>query len=330
MAALASPRRRAGAAIGAVLATLLLFQSWYRLHSWLGVAVFIPWWLWAVLGVGRAPARGARRAHRRVGDRRGAGLRLLLPLRPRGDRSRAAAGAAPVGRGPRGMALPPIDLRRAGIVLGGSAVLSAPYWGPLILSVLRNGGQVGFNRFYTSDFVDVRFRFLTFDVVGVAMLFGLVSLLVTARRSTVSVALLALLAAAFVYYLADYVGVLANFPLLSTEANDVADAVLAAGAGIGAVQLWRAAHGSETLRARLGRSGITAIAAVTATVVGFSLAQTAVEAIPYVAQQRAARVPTAPARRLPARRRPARRELGRAHRHQRHPGLPAGVRLQLV
>jgi len=281
----------AGAAIGAVLGTLLLFQSWYRLHSWLGVAVFIPWWLWAVLGVGRAPARG--RVELVVASVIGGALVCVyyfpfvlgaIALVPLLALRRSAAS--------RGVALPPIDLRRAGIVLGGSAVLSAPYWAPLIFSVLRNGGQVGFNRFYTSDFVDVRFRFLTFDVIGVVMLFGLVSLLVTARRSTVSVALLALLAAAFVYYLADYVGVLANFPLLSTEANDVADAVLAAGAGIGAVELWRAAHGSETLRARLGRSGITAIAAVTAAVLGFSLAQTAVEAIPYVAQQRAARVPT--------------------------------------
>src|SRR5262249_32307025 len=165
-----------------------------------------------------------------------------------------------------------------------------PYWVPLALSVLRNGGQVGFNRFYTSDFVDVRFRFLTFDLIGVLMLFGLVSLLLTARRSSVSLALLALLGAAFVYYLADYVGVLSNFPLLSTEANAVADAVLAAGAGIGAVELWRAARASEALPARLGRSGITAIAAVVATVLGFSLAQTAVGAIPYVTQQRAARV----------------------------------------
>ena len=282
----------AGAAIGAVLATLLLFQSWYRLHSWLGVAVFIPWWLWAVLGVGRSPARS--RVELVAASVIGGALVCTyyfpfvlgaIALVPLLVLRRAAAS--------RGVALPPEDLRRAGIVLAGSAVLSAPYWAPLLVSVLRNGGQVGFNRFYTAGFVDVRFRFLTFDVIGVVMLFGLASLLVTACRSTVSLALLALLGAAFVYYLADYVGVLANFPLLSTEANDVADAVLAAGAGIGAVQLWRAAQGSEALRARLGRSGIAATAAVVATVLGFSLAQTAVEAIPYVAQQRAARVPTA-------------------------------------
>ncbi|HEV2308911.1 MAG TPA: hypothetical protein VGU73_00195, partial [Acidimicrobiia bacterium] len=192
----------------------------------------------------------------------------------------------------RGVALPPTDLRRAGVVLAGSAVLSAPYWAPLVLSLLRNGGQVGFNRFYTSGFVDVRFRFLTFDVIGVVMLFGLVALLVTARRSVVSLALLSLLGAAFVYDLADYVGILANFPLLSTEANDVADAVLAAGAGIGAVELWRAARASTALRDRLGPNGVTAIAAVTAAVLGFSLAQTAVAGIPYVTEQRDARLPT--------------------------------------
>ena len=280
----------ASAAIGVVLGTLLLFQSWYRLHAWLGVAVFIPWWLWAVLGVGRSPAR--RRVELVVAAVIGGALVCVyyfpfvlgvLALVPLLALRRPAAA--------RGVALPPGDVRTAGVVLAGSALVSTPYWVPLLVSVLRNGGQVGFNRFYTSGFVDVRFRFLTFDVIGVVLLFGLVSLLVTARRSPVSVALLTLLAAAFLYYLLDYVGVLANFPLLSTEANDVADAVLAAAAGIGAVELWRAARASEALRARLGRSGVAAMAAVTATVLGFSLAQTAVAAIPYVDQQRTAQVP---------------------------------------
>ena len=282
----------ATAAVGAVLATLVLFQSWYRLHSWLGVALFIPWWLWGVLGVGRTPAR--TRAELLVAAVIGAalvctyyfpfflGAIALVPLLALRRPARA-----------RGLDLAPRDLRSAGLVLGGSVVLSAPYWLPLVVSVVRDGGQVAFNRFYSQGVVDIRFRFLTFDVVGIVMLFGLGSLLVTARRSPVSLALLGLLAAAFVYYVADYVGILANFPLLSSEANDVADAVLAAGAGIGAVQLWRVARSSEALRARLGRRGVTAAATLTATILGFSLAQTAVTAIPYVTEQREARYPAA-------------------------------------
>jgi hypothetical protein len=118
-----------------------------------------------------------------------------------------------------------------------------------------------------------------------------VSLLVMARRSPVALGLLGLLGAAFVYYAADYVGVLANFPLLSFQANDMVDAILAAGAGLGALEVWRFARGSEALRARLGRGGVTATFGVLATVVAFSLAQSAVKHIPYVSEQRQSQVP---------------------------------------
>lgn len=279
------------AAIGAVLGGVLLFQPWYRPHAWLGVALFIPWWLWGVLGVGREPARS--RATLAVAAVLGAALfcvyyfpffigaiMLVLVLALR----RPAAA--------RGVALPPRDPKEAGLVLGGAALLSTPYWVPIVIAVLRNGAQVAFNRWYTPDYVDLRFRFLTFDVVGLAMLFGLVYLLVTARRSAVSRSLLGLLAASLVYYVADYAGVLANFPLLSFQTNDVVDAILAVGAGLGAAHVWRVARGSEPLRARLGRVGVTAVCSVAAVVVSLSLVQTAIKGIPYVTQQRQSQVPT--------------------------------------
>jgi galactan 5-O-arabinofuranosyltransferase len=279
------------AGIGAVLGGVALFQPWYRPHAWLGVALFIPWWLWGVLGVGREPARS--RVALVVAAVLGAALfcvyyfpfflgaiMLVLVLALR----RPAAA--------RGVALPPTDPKQAGLVLGGAALFSTPYWVPILVAVLRNGAQVAFNRWYTPDYVDLRFRFLTFDVIGLAMLFGLGYLLVSARRSPVSMALLGLLAAALVYYVADYAGILANFPLLSFQSNDMVDAVLAAGAGLGAAQLWRAARASEPLRARLGRGGVTAVLSVTAVVVSFSLLQTAVKDIPYVPQQRQSQEPT--------------------------------------
>jgi galactan 5-O-arabinofuranosyltransferase len=277
--------------IGAVIGGVLLFQPWYRPHAWLGVALFIPWWVWGVLGVGREPARS--RAALAVAAVLGAALfcvyyfpfflgAIMLVL--------ALALRRPAAR--RGIALAPANPKEAGLVLGGAALLSTPYWVPIIIAVLRNGAQVAFNRWYSPDYVDLRFRFLTFDVVGLAMLFGLIYLLITARRSTVSMALLGLLAASFVYYVADYAGILANFPLLSFQANDMVDAVLAAGAGLGAAHLWRIARVSEPLRARLGRGGVTAVFSVLAVVVAFSLAQTAIKAIPYVEQQRQSHEPT--------------------------------------
>jgi hypothetical protein len=46
----------------------------------------------------------------------------------------------------RGISLPPANPKEAGLVLGGAALLSTPYWVPIIITVLRNGAQVAFNR----------------------------------------------------------------------------------------------------------------------------------------------------------------------------------------
>jgi galactan 5-O-arabinofuranosyltransferase len=278
------------AGVAAVLGGTLLFQAWYRPMAWLGVALFVPWWLWGVLGVGRAPARSRRELV--VAAVIGAALfctyyypffigvlALLVTLAVR----RLAAA--------RGVELSPRDPKAAGFVLGGTAVLSAPYWLPLVVSIVRDGYQSNSNRYYIADFVDLRFRFLTFDVIGIVMLFGLGYLIVTARRSPVSLGLVGVLAATLVYYVADYVGVLAGLPLLSFESNQLVDAILGVGAGLGLVHLWRLARSSEALRARLGRGGVAAASWLGATILAFSLAQTAIKTIPYVDQQRTAQEP---------------------------------------
>jgi hypothetical protein len=280
-----------GAALGAVLGGALLFQAWYRPMAWLAVAVFVPWWLWAVLGVGRSPARS--RVELVVAAVVGAALActyyypfligvLMLVVLTLLRRPAAS----------RGVELPPRNPRAAGLVLGGTTVLSAPYWLPLLVSIVRDGYQSNSNRYYIADFVDFRFRFLTFDVIGVVMLIGLAYLVVTARRSPVSLALLGLLAATVVYYVADYVGVLANVPLLSFESNQIVDSILGVGAGLAAVHGWRLARSNEWLRARFGRGGVVAAAGLAAALLGFSLAQTAVKTIPYVTEQRNAEEPT--------------------------------------
>src|SRR6202043_3685806 len=117
-------------------------------HAWLGVALFIAWWLWGVLGVGRQPARS--RAALVVAAVLGAALfciyyfpfflgaiMLVLTLALR----RPAAA--------RGGKLPPENPKEAGLVLGGDALLSTPYWVPIVIAVLRNGAQVAFNRWYS-------------------------------------------------------------------------------------------------------------------------------------------------------------------------------------
>ncbi len=285
-------RRVVGEVSGAaaVLAGALVFQAWYRPMAWLVVALFVPWWLWGVLGVGRSPARS--RLELAVAAVIGAALLctyyfpfflgVLMLLVVLVLRRPAAA---------RGLALPPQNLRDTGLVLGGTAVLSSPFWLPLAVSVLRYGYQSSFNRYYVSDFVDLRLRFLTFDVPGIVMLVGLVYLLLTARRSPISLALLGLLAAGLLYYVAGYVGVLANVPILSFQADEVIDAILGAAAGLALVDGWQFLVGSEWLRARFGRAGVTTAAVVAGVLLAFSLAQSAVSSIPYVNEQRASVYP---------------------------------------
>src|SRR6478752_4746889 len=43
--------RRAAAVV--VLSSLTYFD-WYNAHLWLAIALFVPWWLWYVLGAGRS------------------------------------------------------------------------------------------------------------------------------------------------------------------------------------------------------------------------------------------------------------------------------------
>lgn len=280
------------AAVAVVVAGVLLFQNWFEWYSWLALAVFVPWWLWAVLGVGSRPPRS--RAALLVAALIGAALvatfyyyffiglaqlALLAVLRP-------IAARHGIDLGPR------VELRRAVTVLGGALVLSAVYWLPLLVSMVQHGAQTLNTRFYGPGVVDLDFRFLTFDLVGVLLLVGLVYLLVTALRSPVSMALVTLLASAYAWSVLGYVFVLLNAPVLSYRANDVIESVLAVGAGLAAVDLWRAASSSEAVRVRLGRAGHRLATLAVGGILVVALGQLAVEAIPYVTQQRAARVPT--------------------------------------
>jgi galactan 5-O-arabinofuranosyltransferase len=279
------------AGLGAVIGGALLFQNWYEWYAWLAVAVFVPWWLWSVLGVGpRAPrSRAALVVAALVGAALvgtyyyyffigATQLILLTALRPAAAR--------------RGLDIGPRSWRHAGVVLGGTVVLSAIYWLPVLVSMAEHGTQALSNRFYNGNFVDLHFPFLNFDLVGVLLLVGLAYLVVTAWRSPVSLALLTLLGAAYAWSVLGYLLVLVHAPLLSFRANDLIDTILAAGAGLAAAHLWRAARESEAVRARLGRSGTGLAALVTGTVLVVALGQQAIVAVPYVNQQRSAQVPT--------------------------------------
>ena len=98
------PRRAAAV----VIVSSLAFLDWYNPHLWLAIAVFVPWWLWYVLGAGRSRRLSRGEARRGGPDRRRGGTHLLVRAPHRARAARGTARAAPRRRahGPRARAAP--------------------------------------------------------------------------------------------------------------------------------------------------------------------------------------------------------------------------------
>jgi galactan 5-O-arabinofuranosyltransferase len=285
---LTGPRRAAVV----VVATSLLFQDWYVPHLWLATALFVPWWLRYVLGVGRD--RPLSRGAAAVGILLGAvvaltywyllligllHLAVLLALRRRFRR--------------QGLVPQPPSLRDVALVLGGTALVTAVYWLPLAVSFLTtSGAQTMQNRFFTADEVSLPLPFLEFDVKGMILLFGLLALAVTASRRMLSLHLLGLVGAAYVLYVIGYIGFLADTPLDTLRTHGLIEFSLATGAALGAADLARllwTKQVHELVDPSMARGAIVVLAVV----VVFAVGQTAVRDIPYLNEQREARYPTA-------------------------------------
>ena len=175
----------------AVAVAGLAFTDWYEPYGWLAVIVFVPWFLLFVLQVGRRDdlSRGMTVAGMAIGAAivmtyyypffiGALALIGLLAARPIAAR--------------HGIALGPKFPRRTGIVLLGTVVISAVYWLPLLIAVVTTPGAQGYqNRYLDPTTVDVPLPFLTFDLVGFVLLFGLGYLVLSARRSPASMGLLA-------------------------------------------------------------------------------------------------------------------------------------------
>jgi galactan 5-O-arabinofuranosyltransferase len=284
---IAGPRRAAVV----VVVTSLVYQDWYNAHLWLAVAVFVPWWLWYVLGAGRA--RRLSRGEIVGGVLIGAvvaltywyvlliglvQLAVLLALR------RVARA--------HGRELEPHWLRDVGTVLGGIVVVTAIYWLPLALSVLTTpGAQTMQNRYYTASEVPLPTEFLSFDLRGFVLLAGLVWLASTALRRPLSMHLLGLAGAAYLVYVVGYLGFLADNPLDTLRVRGVIEFVLAAGAALGALDVARALV-ARRLSDRIDPGAALVALAIGALVLVFALGQDSVRAMPYLEQQREAAYPT--------------------------------------
>lgn len=278
-------------AIGATLG-VLAFQEWYATYEWLAAVLFVPWWLFFVLGIGEEEASGASSWGRRVaGAAIGAALFctyyyfffigavqlvVLAVLRRRaGTRTLVPDRWSP---------------RESAIVLGGTAALSSPYWLPLLFSVLDRGLEPLQAEFYGSGFATLRFPFLSFDLVGITLLVGLGYLVFSAARSSVSRALLVLLGSAYLWYVVEYVLVLTGTSLTGFKSDLLVRSILAVAAGMAAVQMIIAVAGPGARRRLRAFAPPLPACAVALFVLALALGQQAV-AIPYVKDQRQATRP---------------------------------------
>lgn len=276
-----------------VVATSLVFQEWYVPHLWLAIAVFVPWWLHFVLGVGRPPGSRLGRGGLAVGIAVGAVVALtywyLLAI---GLLQLAALAAARRWWRAHGRRAEPTSWRDAATVLGGIVVVTIPYWLPLAVSMLTTPGMRTMqNRYYTADEVSLPLPFLTFDLEGMVLLAGLVTLLVRAPRHRVALHVLGLLGAAYALYLVGYLAFLADNPLDTLRTVGLIEFLLAVGAGLGAADLWRLATDGR-LGARVDRTTAVAVVGVAAVVGVFAFGQDAVRDMPFLSEQRAAEHPT--------------------------------------
>jgi hypothetical protein len=276
----------------AIVVTGLGFTDWYEPYGWLAAVLFVPWFLLFVLQVGRG--RDLTRRQTAVGILVGAVVlgTYYYPLFIGAVALLGLLGLRRVAE-THGVRLPPMYLRRTLVVLAGTAVLTAVFWLPLLVSVLTTSGARAYqNRYLDPATVDIPLPFLTFDLVGIVMLFGLGYLALTARRSPGSLGLLAVVVGAYVWIALGDFGILVGAPLLTVKTLPVIEVSLLAAAGAGAVVTARRIRDDPRVRGRVGRAGLLLGGVTVGVVVAVGLGQSAITAIPYVKDQRAARPPS--------------------------------------
>lgn len=236
-----------------ILAPILgtvLYQDWYKPYEWLALALFIPWWLYFVEGAGGQKGKPSL-AWFILGSLVGAVLFSTyyywfflgaLALAIRYLLGRTAAG---------GKSTPPwVEWRTRSIMLAGSALLSLPYWGPLLFSMAQTGGWASLqNRYFIDEFNTLHFPFLDPSIMGLAALGGLVYLLSSFQRNRISFGLLSLVAAVYLWQILGYAALVAGASLLTFKARELIVYVLGLSAILGIFELaavyWKSPRGRQ-------------------------------------------------------------------------------------
>jgi galactan 5-O-arabinofuranosyltransferase len=219
-------------AIIATVATFIVFQTHIQAapHEFLSHALFVPWWAHYVFGAGKHRP-GKRRWI--VGGLIGGAI-FMTYYYPFFVAAIALAGgslyvlSARQRRQQHGK-----QLKSAWKVIAASAVVSAPYWLPLLISMLFYGVSPGQNRWFHSGYAHLHLPFTEVSLAGLLSLIGLVWI-VRGRRRPVCRAILPFVAAMPVYLiLGDLLGNL-DMPVLHLKVKDIGAITLVSAAGLGA------------------------------------------------------------------------------------------------
>jgi galactan 5-O-arabinofuranosyltransferase len=210
----------------------LLVAEFYQPYAWLVLFAVVPWWLETVHGVRRGGRAGGSPVFLGV-----IGAVLFLTYYYFFFIVAIALVIHLVAEQVRG-ALVWRRVGRAALALGIAAALSAVYWLPLAVSMLRaEHARSLANRWFAPGHPDLPLPMTQASVVGALALLGLVYLVWTAGRSALSRGLLVVLVAAYAWYLIGAVAAVADTPLLSFRGKPLVPLILVTGGVLGLARL---------------------------------------------------------------------------------------------
>ena len=211
----------------AVSYILLLIQWWYKPSGWLSLMMFVPWWLYYVEDISLMGLPKKRWLHVFVGAIVGSfifqvyyywffigGASLLVAFFNHANSS---------GQGIKGYFLKRVNqLTNKLPVLLLTILFSGVYWIPYLSSMVQTGGweQLHARNFSLSHAI-IPFPFLDFSIEGAVWLFGFVYLLITFRKKKLSLALINLFIAVYLWYGLGFVGVLIDKPLMANISQSI-------------------------------------------------------------------------------------------------------------
>jgi galactan 5-O-arabinofuranosyltransferase len=238
----------------------IVVENLYEPYSWLVVVAFVPWWLEVVCGL--------RRTDRAPGNTVLLGAIGATMLVTYWYFFTVGLVALLVGLGVDrlGGRLDAGRLRTTAHVTGITAVLSAWYWLPLLVSVARadRPESIG-NRWFSTGHPDLPLPMLEPSVTGAICLTGVVFLASAYGRDAVARGLALLLAGTYVWYLIGAVAAEADHPLLTFRSKPLITMNLLFAGLIGVVRL------TEYSASRFRRAEVVRVAAAIGIVAGISV-----------------------------------------------------------